>query len=297
MIWSKRNILFLFVTDKLVLFVLRSGAVIAALVMLLILIFLLTESWPALFQINPIRFLTDASWHPLEGIYNLTPMLSGTLLASMGALLLAIPLGLASAFFIVFYASARLATSYRRLIELLAGIPSVVFGFWGLTTLVPLITQLHPPGASLLAAILVLTLMILPTITLTAVSALQAVPREFLHGAAALGLSRWGMIYGVALPAARIGIVSGIILASGRAVGETMAVLMVAGNVVQHPTSLFDPIRTLAANIALEMAYAMGDHRAVLFVTGLLLMLLVIVLAAGADWLRKTGMNGAVLHE
>ncbi|MDP1934038.1 MAG: phosphate ABC transporter permease subunit PstC [Nitrosomonas sp.] len=291
MIWSKRNILSLSVTDKLVLWVLRFGAVIAALVMLLILIFLLTESWPALIQITPTRFLADASWHPLEGAYNLTPMLSGTLLASMGALLLAIPLGLASALFIAFYASARLATSYRRLIELLAGIPSVVFGFWGLTTLVPLITQLHPPGASLLAAILILSLMILPTIALTAYSALQAVPDEFLHGAKALGLSRWGMIYGVALPAARIGIVSGIMLAAGRAIGETMAVLMVAGNVVQHPASLFDPIRTLAANIALEMAYAMGDHRAVLFVTGLLLMLLVIILAVAADWLRKTSYD------
>lgn len=274
-------------TDKLLLIVLRLGAVIAALVMLLILVFLLTESWPALIQITPARFLTDASWHPLESAYNFTPMFSGTLLASVGALVLGIPLGLASALFIVFYASARLATSYRRLIELLAGIPSVVFGFWGLTTLVPLITQLHPPGASLLAAILVLTLMILPTITLTAVSALHAVPDEFLRSATALGLSRWGMIYGVALPAARVGIVSGTILAAGRAIGETMAVLMVAGNVVQHPASLFDPIRTLAANIALEMAYAMGDHRAVLFVAGLLLMLLVIILAVAADWLWK----------
>ena len=255
-------------TDRLVQWLLRLGAMIAALVMLLILAFLLLESWPALFQLTPARFWMDVSWHPLEASYNLMPMLSGTVLASIGALLLAIPLGLASALFIVFYATAHLATPYKRLIELLAGIPSVVFGFWGLTTLVPLITQWHPPGASLLAAVLVLTLMILPTITLTAFSALHAVPDDFLRNAAALGMSRWGMIYGVAFPAARTGIVAGIILAAGRALGETMAVLMVAGNVVQHPASLFDPIRTLAANIALEMAYAMGDHRAVLFVTG-----------------------------
>ncbi|SFE50518.1 phosphate ABC transporter permease subunit PstC [Nitrosomonas sp. Nm166] len=291
MIWSKRNILSHSVTDKLVQWVLRFGAVIAALVMLLILFFLLRESWPAMFQLAPARFLLDASWHPLEASYNLMPMLSGTVLASIGALLLAIPLGLASALFIVFYASAHLATPYKRLIELLAGIPSVVFGFWGLTTLVPLITQWHPPGASLLAAILVLALMILPTITLTAFSALQAIPDEFLQNAAALGMSRWGMIYGVALPAAQTGIVAGIILAAGRALGETMAVLMVAGNVVQHPTTLFDPIRTLAANIALEMAYAMGDHRAVLFVTGLLLMLLVMLLAATAGWLRRNNQD------
>ena len=278
-------------TDRLVQWLLRLGAMIAALVMLLILAFLLLESWPALFQLTPARFWMDVSWHPLEASYNLMPMLSGTVLASIGALLLAIPLGLASALFIVFYATAHLAMPYKRLIELLAGIPSVVFGFWGLTTLVPLITQWHPPGASLLAAVLVLTLMILPTITLTAFSALHAVPDDFLRNAAALGMSRWGMIYGVAFPAARTGIVAGIILAAGRALGETMAVLMVAGNVVQHPASLFDPIRTLAANIALEMAYAMGDHRAVLFVTGLLLMLLVMLLAAMAGWLRKNSQN------
>ncbi len=268
--------------DTLTRWLLRAGAIVSALVMLLILAFLLIESWPVLDQITPTRFFTDTSWHPMEGAYNLMPMLSGTLLASVGALLLAIPLGIASALFIVFYAPIYFALPYKRLIELLAGIPSVVFGFWGLTTLVPLINQLHPPGASLLAAILVLTLMILPTITLTAYAALNAVPKEYLHGAAALGLSRWGMIYGVVFPAARSGIVAGIILAAGRAIGETMAVLMVAGNVVQHPEGLFDPIRTLAANIALEMAYAMGDHRAVLFVSGLLLMLLVMLLSAMA---------------
>ncbi|HMV12982.1 phosphate ABC transporter permease subunit PstC [Nitrosomonas sp.] len=289
MIWSKRYILFpLKLTDSLLHGILRVGAVISALVMLLILLFLIVESWPVLGQISPVRFFTDTSWHPLEGAYHLMPMLAGTLYASAGALLLAIPLGIASALFIVYYASPRLAKWYKRLVELLAGIPSVVFGFWGLTTLVPLINQLHPPGASLLAAILVLTLMILPTITLTAYSALMAVPVEFLRNAAALGLSRWGMIHGVAFPAARAGIVAGIILAMGRAIGETMAVLMVAGNVVQYPDGLFDPIRTLASNIVLEMAYAMGDHRAMLFVSGLLLMLMLMMLSGMAGWLGRS---------
>lgn len=274
-------------TDTLLRWILRAGAVISALVMAMIMLFLLAESWPVLQHLSPAQFLTDSSWHPLEGSYNLTPMLSGTLFASMGALSLAVPLGIASAIFIVYYASDRAALLYRRLIELLAGIPSVVFGFWGLTTLVPLINQLHPPGASLLAGILVLTLMILPTIALTAYAAFLAVPDEYMRSAAALGLSRWGMIRGVALPAARAGIVAGIVLAAGRALGETMAVLMVAGNVVQHADSLFDPIRTLAANIALEMAYAMGDHRAVLFVSGLMLMLLIMTLSGLAGWLGK----------
>lgn len=129
--------------------------------------------------------------------------------------------------------------------------------------------------------------MILPTVTLTAYTALAAVPDELLRNAAALGLSRWGMIKGVALPAAKTGITTGIILAVARALGETMAVLMVAGNVVQYPETLFDPVRTLAANIALETAYAMGDHRAVLFVSGLLLMLLIMVLSGLVELLEK----------
>lgn len=274
-------------TDRLLVWVLRGGAMLAALVMLLILMFLLVESWPALTGLSLIRFVTDAAWHPLEGAYHLMPMLLATLLASIGALMLAVPLGLASAVFIVFFASPRLAAVYKRLIELLAGIPSVVFGFWGLTTLAPLINEWHPPGASLLAAVLVLTLMVLPMITLTAYTAFVAVPDALLRNAAALGLSRWGMIAGVALPAARNGIIAGIILAAARALGETMAVLMVAGNVVQYPESIFDPVRTLAANIVLEMAYAMDDHRAVLFVSGLLLMVLVMVLSALAGLFER----------
>lgn len=274
-------------TDRLLTAILRAGALTAALVMLLILYFLLLESWPVLSGLSLMRFFTDASWHPLEGTYNIMPMLAGTILASIGALLLAVPLGLASALFIVFFAPVRLAAVYKRLIELLAGIPSVVFGFWGLTTLVPMVAEWHPPGASLLAGVLVLALMILPMITLTAYTALAAVPQELLRNAAALGLSRWGTIGGVALPAARVGIAAGIILAAARALGETMAVLMVTGNVVQYPEIIFDPVRTLAANIALEMAYAMGDHRAVLFVSGLLLMLLAMVLSGMAGMLDR----------
>lgn len=288
MTWWKHSISFRSVaTDTWLCWSLRVSALIAALIMMLILLFLVLESWPALRHITPARFFTDEAWHPLEDSYNLLPMVTGTLYASSGALLLAVPMGIASALFMVFYASPPIAKLYQRLIELLAGIPSVVFGFWGLMTLVPLINQWHPPGASLLTAILILTLMILPTLALTSYAALTAVPNEYLQAATALGMSRWGMIYGVVLPAARKGIVAGIILAAGRAVGETMAVLMVAGNVVQHADSLFAPIRTLTANIALEMAYAMGDHRAVLFVSGLLLLLLVIVLTSLAGWLEE----------
>ncbi|MGR8999086.1 MAG: phosphate ABC transporter permease subunit PstC [Gammaproteobacteria bacterium] len=273
--------------DKQLALLLQGCALLAATIVLLILLFLVKESWPVLQHVPLIRFVTDASWHPVDGLYKLTPMLSATLYSTLGAVLLATPLGIASALFSRYYAPSFMAGCYRRLIELLAGIPSVVYGFWGLTTLAPLIGRLQPPGVSLLTGILVLTLMILPTVALTADAALAAVPVAYLRGAAALGLSRWGLISGVALPAARPGITAGTLLAAGRAIGETMAVLMVAGNVEQQPQSLFDSVRTLTANIALEMAYATGKHRAALFVSGLALMVMVLVLVGTAELLSR----------
>lgn len=273
--------------DRQLALVLQGCALLAAVPVMLILLFLVKESWPVLQHVAWTRFIIDTSWHPVDGLYKLTPMLSATFYSTLGAVLLAGPLGIASALFSRFYAPPFLSECYRRLIELLAGIPSVVYGFWGLTTLAPLIGRLHPPGLSLLTGILILTLMILPTVALTADAALAAVPTAYLRGAAALGLSRWGLISGVALPAARSGISAGVILASGRAIGETMAVLMVAGNVVQQPLSLFDSVRTLTANIALEMAYATGDHRAALFVSGLALMSMVLVLVGTAEALSR----------
>jgi phosphate transport system permease protein len=188
-------------------------------------------------------------------------MLFGTILTALGSVLIAAPLGILSAIFCRFYAPLMLADLYRRLIELLAGIPSVVYGLWGLVVLVPLIGRIEPPGASLIAGILILTIMILPTIALTADSSLANVPAEYIPGAAALGLSRHTTICHIAIPAARSGVFTGIILGTGRALGETMAVLMVCGNVVEIPRGPFEPVRTLTANIALEMAYATGDHR------------------------------------
>jgi phosphate transport system permease protein len=273
----------LFRTDQQLVLILRGCALVAAAILLLILLFLLRESWPVLRHTEVTRFATDASWHPSAGLYLLTPMLSATFYSTLGALLLAAPLGMASALFVRYYAPSILAAIYRRLIELLAGIPSVVYGFWGLTKLAPLVGQLHPPGVSLLTGILVLTLMILPTIALTADAAFTAVPADYARNAAALGLSRWCFISGVALPTARSGITAGILLAAGRAIGETMAVMMVAGNVIQQPHSVFDSVRTLTANIALEMAYASGEHRAALFVSGLTLMIVVVLLAGTAE--------------
>lgn len=250
-----------------------------AMLLVLILGFLLLEAWPLLGSGGWQAFIRDGGWYPLEGQFGIAPMVWASLAVTLGAIVLALPLGVASAVFVRFYAPPKLAAGYRLLLNLLAGIPSVVFGLWGLTQLVPLIASWQPPGASLLAAILVLALMILPTVALTSAAALAALPADLLAGAAALGISRKGQILRVAIPAARAGIVSGALLAAVRALGETMAVLMVAGNVVQNPSSLFAPVRPLTANIALEMAYATDLHRAGLFASGLLLTLLVLLLA------------------
>lgn len=282
--------------DRLLLWSLRGFAALSGAIVLLIVLFLILESAPVLRDLGLLRFFRDASWHPTEvaanGNFNLAPMLWGTLFATAGAVVLATPLGVLSALFCRFYAPKGLARIYKRIIELLAGIPSVVYGFWGLVVLVPIIGNYAPPGASLLAGILILTVMILPTIALLADAAFENLPQSYLEGAASLGLSRWGTLWGVVLPASRSGLYTGIILATGRAIGETMAVLMVCGNIVQTPDSLFEPVRTLTANIALEMAYALGDHRGALFVSGLMLMAMIVVLVAAAERLSKGRIYG-----
>jgi len=292
MIWSRSTLLSPSHRDRLLVWTLRGAAGIAGLILLFIIAFLILEALPALRTLGLIRFVTDPSWHPGEEFYLMLPMMWGTLFATLGAVVLATPLGLLSALFCRWYAPKPIARTYRRFIELLGGIPSVVYGFWGLVVLVPMISRLHPPGPSLLAGIVILTIMILPTIALLADASLAKVPQEYIRGAAALGLGRWAIIRGVVIPAAKSGLFTGVILGIGRAIGETMAVLMVCGNVVQTPQSLFDPIRTLTANIALEMAYALGDHRSALFVSGLVLVGMILTLVSSAEWISRGRIYG-----
>ena len=286
MISSSNNILSHFHSDRFLLWSLRFLALIAGSLLVLIVLFLLHESLPAFQHIGLRSFFADEGWYPSEELYLLTPMLWGTIWATLGSIMLAAPLGISSAVCIQYYAPPFLAKPYRRLVELLAGIPSVVFGLWGLVVLIPLIARWQPPGPSLLAGILVLSVMILPTITLVTLASLAHIPASSIHSATALGLGRWAIIQRVILPTAKAGIFTGIFLGVARALGETMAILMVCGNVVQAPSTLFDPIRTLTANIALEMAYALGNHRSTLFVSGLFLMVMVVVFVIMAEGLR-----------
>ncbi len=279
-------------TDVILGMTVRAAGAAAGAILLLIVGFLLWRAWPAMASIGPARFATDDGWYPTLGRFNLAPMAFGTLAVAAGSILIAAPLGVLSAVFARHYAPAPLAVAFRRMVELLAGIPSVVYGFWGLVSVAPWVAAWQPPGLSLLTGIFVLSLMILPTVVLFADAAMANVAPDLRRSAAALGLSPHATTWRVVVPAAAGGIATGILLAMVRAVGETMAVLMVCGNVVQTPTGLLEPVRTLTANIALEMGYALGDHRSALFVTGLVLLAMVATLVVLAEWVSRGRLRG-----
>lgn len=250
-------------------------ALIASAGVLLIIGFVLVEAWPALL------LLTGSDWSPEDGRYGVAPMVWGSLAVTAGALLLAVPAGIGMALFLTEAAPPRLGSLIRPGLQALAGVPSVVYGFVALSLLVPAIrTGFGGPGFSLLAGALVLAVMILPTIAAVAEDALRALPPGYREGAFALGAAPWQVVSRLLLPAARSGLVAAVVLGLGRALGETMAVLMVTGNVAAAPRSPLDPVRTLTGNIAMEMGYAVGQHRQALFATGALL--LAMVMAAGA---------------
>ncbi|SMF66893.1 phosphate ABC transporter permease subunit PstC [Pseudobacteriovorax antillogorgiicola] len=261
---------------------LRLTSLTAGALIILIFAFLVRESWPA-FQLGFFKFFTDGTWNPGDGDFNMVPMIIGSLAVAMGAIVIAVPAGVGTAIYMDFYASPWGKRFMRSTIELLAGVPSVIFGFWGLTVIVPLLYQLSPPGANLLGGALVLAVMVVPTVAIFISNGVQSLPASWLIGAEALGLSTASTITKLVLPSIRGSIVSGILISLGRALGETMAVLMVCGNIIKVPTSIFDPIRTLTANIALEMAYALDQHRSALFLSGLLLLLMVFALMAVAQ--------------
>lgn len=245
----------------------------------LIAVFILIEGAPVMMKHGVGSFLAGTRWAPTKGSFGIFPMIVASVVVTVGAMVIAVPLGLACAVFLAEVAPRRAANILRPAIQLLAGIPSVVYGFVGILFLVPLIREnLGGPGLSVLAAVIILGVMVLPTLIGIAEDAIEAVPRAYKEGALALGCTHSQAIRRVILPAARGGIIAAIILAMGRAVGETMAVIMVIGNAAIVPYSLLDPARTLTSNIALEMGYAAGDHQKALFATGVVLFVFIMML-------------------
>jgi len=265
--------------DRLIRLSLLMVALTAITVLAVITIFIFEQGLPIMVKYGLKNFLFGQDWYPSEQSFGLLPMIVGSLLVTLGALLIGVPLGLASAIFLTEFSSRRLARLLKPVIELLAGIPSVVYGFLGLMFLVPFIREnLGGPGLSVLAASIILGIMILPTIISISIDSIRAVPDSYREGSIALGATKWQTVRMVVLPAARSGLVAGIILGMGRAIGETMAVIMVAGNAADLPASWLAPVRTLTSNIALEMAYASGEHRQALFATGVVLFVIIMVL-------------------
>lgn len=259
-------------------------ALAAVSVLLMITFFIFGEGTPIMFRYGFKKFLFSLDWYPTEGSYGLLPMIVGSTPVTGGALAIGVPLSLACAVFLTEFSPKKLRRVIKPVIELLAGIPSVVYGFIGVVILVPFIREtLGGPGLSVLAASIILGVMILPTIISISIDSLEAVPPSYREGSIALGATRWQTTRMVMFPAARSGIIASIILGMGRAIGETMAVIMIAGNAIDISRSLLNPVRTLTSNIALEMGYASGEHREALFATGVILFLIIMVLNTAAN--------------
>ena len=250
-------------------------------ILALICVFIFTEGVPIIAKVGLGNFLFGMKWAPSQGIYGIFPMIIGSITVTAGAAILGVPTAICCAIFLTEFAPSFVSKIVRPAIQILAGIPSVVYGFWGLNYIVPFIREhLGGPGLSILAGSIILGIMILPTvISITEVSIL-ALPPLYKEGSLALGATHWQTIYRTLLPAAKSGIMTAVILGIGRAIGETMAVIMVLGNATAMPGSILDPVRTLTTNIGIEMGYASGDHQQALFATGIVLLVIIIILNA-----------------
>jgi len=257
-------------------------------VLALITVFIIIQGAPLIGEIGVRNFIFGMSWAPSRGEFGIFPMIIGSVSVTAGAALLGVPVGICCSIFIAEFAPAPLKTIFRPAIQLLAGIPSVVYGFWGLVFIVPFIRdRLGGPGLSILAGSVILAIMILPVVVSISEVSLIALPRQYKEGSLALGMTHWQTIRSVLLPAAKDGVVAAVILGIGRAIGETMAVIMVLGNAVAVPRSILDPVRTLTTNIGIEMGYASGEHRQALFATGIVLFVIIMILNSAAQYITR----------
>ena len=258
------------------------------LAVVLICIFLFAGGLPAMQEIGIGNFLLGLRWKPTNGLYGIFPMIVGSLYVTAGAILIGVPTGVLCAVFLARFCPARLYRILKPVTELLAGIPSVVYGFFGLVIIVPMIQRIFGGGGkSVLTASLLLGIMILPTIIGVSESAIRAVPESYYEGALALGATHERSVFCAVLPAARSGILAGVVLGVGRAIGEAMAVSMVAGNQPVIPESLLSGVRTLTANVVLEMGYAQDLHREALIATAVVLFVFILLINISFSLLKR----------
>lgn len=254
----------------------------------LICVFLFANGIPAIGKIGVFKFLLGTKWKPGNDIYGILPMILGSLYVTAGAIIIGVPIGLLTAVFLAKFCPKGLYKILKPATELMAGVPSVVYGFFGLVVLVPLVQNIFGvAGNTMLTASVLLGIMILPTIIGVSESAIRAVPDSYYEGSLALGASHERSVFFATLPAARSGILAGVVLGIGRAIGETMAVVMVAGNKARMPQGLLDGVRTMTANIVMEMGYATDLHREALIATAVVLFVFILMINVTFSLLRR----------
>lgn len=264
------------------------SACVSIIAVAIICVFLFVNGVPAMAKIGFFDFLLGETWRPTSDIYGIMPMILGSIYVTAGAIIVGVPLGLLTAVFMAYFCPPKLYRLLKPAVELLAGIPSVVYGFFGLVVMVPLVrTTLGGRGTSMLTASLLLGIMILPTIIGVSESAIRAVPRSYYEGSLALGATKERSVFFSVLPAAKSGVLAAVVLGIGRAIGETMAVIMVAGNQARMPGGLLEGVRTLTANIVMEMGYAQDLHREALIATAVVLFVFILIINLSLSLLRK----------
>lgn len=264
------------------------SACISILAVALICIFIFINGIPAMAEVGVFRFLSGSQWKPSNDIYGIFPMILGSLYVTAGAIIIGVPVGILTAVFMARFCPKKLYRIIKPAVDLLAGIPSVVYGFFGLMVIVPFIRDfLGGSGSSMLAASFVLGIMILPTVISVSEAAIRAVPESYYEGALALGATHERSVFFTVVPAAKSGIMAGVILGVGRAIGETMAVVMVAGNHAVIPSGVLKGLRTLTANIVLEMGYAADLHRGALIATAAVLFVFILIINLTFSFIKR----------
>lgn len=264
------------------------SACVSILAVTLICVFLFANGVPAIAKIGFFDFLLGDTWRPENDIYGILPMILGSIYVTAGAIIIGVPLGLLTAVYMAYFCPPKLYKALKPAVDLLAGIPSVVYGFFGLVVLVPLVRDLlGGRGTSMLTASLLLGIMILPTIIGVSESAIRAVPRSYYEGSLALGATKERSVFFSVLPAAKSGVLAAVVLGIGRAIGETMAVIMVAGNQARMPAGLLKGVRTLTSNIVMEMGYAADLHREALIATAVVLFVFILIINLSLSMLRR----------
>ena len=276
------------ISEKVMRIIFMLSATVSILAVIVICYFLAGQGLPAMVEIGVSDFLTGTLWKPLEGHFGIFPMIVGSIYVTAGAIILGVPVGLLCAIFMAKFCPRRLYSVLKPAVDLLAGIPSIVYGFFALMVIVPVVQELTgTSGKGILTASIMLAIMILPTIVSVSEASIRAVPESYYEGSLALGATHERSVFFATVPAAKSGIMAGVILGVGRAIGETMAVSMVAGNQPVLPDSILSGVRTMTANVIIEMGYAEGLHREALIATAVVLFVFILIINISFSLLKR----------